>query len=93
MTVGFRVPMLMISPYAKKDYVSHAVYETASVLTFAEDVFGLAHLAAADARAASPAADCFDFSQPPRVFVPIQAPKGQSFFLRQRNDFRPPDYE
>jgi phospholipase C len=90
---GFRVPMLMISPYAKKDYVSHVVYETASVLTFAEDVFGLPRLAAADARAASPAADCFDFSQGPRAFVPIKAPKAPSFFLHQRNDFRPPDYE
>ena len=87
------MPMLMISPYAKKDYVSHVVYETASVLTFAEDVFGLARLAAADARAASPATDSFDFSQPPRAFVPIKAPKESSFFLHQRNDFRPPDYE
>ena len=69
--LGFRVPLLMISPYAKKDYVSHVAYETASVLTFAEDVFGLPRLAAADARATSPAADCFDFSQPPRAFVPI----------------------
>ncbi len=90
---GFRVPLLVISPYAKKDYVSHAAYETASVLTFSEDVFGLGRLAAADARAASPAADCFDFSQPPRAFVPIKAPKAPSFFLHQRNDFRPPDYE
>ena len=60
---GFRVPLLVISPYAKKDYVSHTQYETTSVLRFAEDLYGLGQLAAADARATSPAKDCFDFTQ------------------------------
>jgi phospholipase C len=91
--LGFRVPMIAISPYAKKDYVSHVQYETASILTFAEDVFGLPRLSASDARAVSPASDCFDFTQPPRAFVPIKAPKGSSFFLSQPPDLRPPDYE
>jgi phospholipase C len=80
--LGFRVPLLVISPYAKRDYVSHVEYETASVLRFAEDVYGLGRLAAADGRAKSPAADCFDFSQKPRPFVPIKAPKGIKFFLK-----------
>ncbi|HLY03516.1 MAG TPA: alkaline phosphatase family protein, partial [Candidatus Cybelea sp.] len=84
-SVGFRVPLLVISPYAKQDYVSHVHYETASVLRFAEDVYGLDRLAAADKRAASPAADCFDFSQKARAFVPIKAPKGIKFFLHQRS--------
>ena len=39
--VGFRVPLFVISPYAKKNYVSHAQFETASVLRFAEDLYGL----------------------------------------------------
>ena len=90
---GFRVPLLVISPYAKKNYVSHVQYETASVLRFAEDLFGLGQLAAADRRATSPAADCFDFTQRPRAFVPIEAPKGRRFFLRQGADYRIPDYE
>ena len=89
--LGFRVPLLVISPYAKKNYVSHVRYETASVLRFAEDLFGLKRLAAADARANSPAADCFDFSQRPRKFVPIGAPKGRAFFLAQPGDLRIPD--
>jgi len=92
-SLGFRVPLLVISPYAKQGYVSHVPYETASVLRFAEDLFGLGQLAAADRRATSPAADCFDFTQPPRAFVPIQAPKNARFFLHQRDDGRPPDYE
>jgi phospholipase C len=89
--LGFRVPLLVISPYAKANYVSHVPYETASVLRFAEDLWGLGRLAAADARAASPAADCFDFTQKPRKFVPIKAPKGLGFFLTQSDDFRIPD--
>jgi phospholipase C len=65
---GFRVPLIAISPYAKKGYVSHVQYETASVLRYIEDNFGLAQLAASDARAADPASDFFNYSQSPRAF-------------------------
>jgi len=91
--LGFRVPLLVISPYAKANYVSHVQYETASVLRFAEDLWGLGRLAKADERATSPAGDCFDFSRPPRRFVPIRAPKSTQFFLSQPLDLRAPDYE
>ena len=91
--LGFRVPLIVIAPYAKKNYVSHVQYETASVLRFAEDLFGLGQLSDADARATSPAADCFDFSRAPRRFVPIQAPKDATFFLNQPNDNRIPDLQ
>ncbi len=40
--LGFRVPLIVISPYAKKGYVSHVQYEHGSILKFAEDQFGLA---------------------------------------------------
>jgi len=89
--LGFRVPLLAISPYAKHNYVSHVQYETASVLRFAEDLFGLGRLGAADARATSPAADCFDFDRKPRKFVPIDAPRDRQFFLTQSEDYRIPD--
>jgi phospholipase C len=92
-SLGFRVPLIVISPYAKKAYVSHVQYETASVLRYAEDLFGLAQLGAADRRATSPAGDCLDFSQKPRAFVPIEAPQGPDFFLRQANDGRIPDQQ
>jgi phospholipase C len=92
--LGFRVPLLVISPYAKHDYVSHVRYETASVLRFAEDLWGLSQLAAADRRAVSPAADCFDFSQRPRAFVKIEAPLPPSFFMHDRDaNYFAPDYE
>ena len=35
--LGFRVPLIVISPYAKKGYVTHVQYETASVVRFIED--------------------------------------------------------
>jgi len=34
--LGFRVPMLLISPYAKRGYVSGQLYEHGSVLKFLE---------------------------------------------------------
>ncbi len=91
--LGFRVPLLVISPYAKQNYVSHVQYETGSILRFAEDNFHLNQLAAADGRANSPAVDCLDFAKPPRKFVPIKAPKQLEFFMHRRPDTRAPDYE
>ncbi|MGA8575245.1 MAG: alkaline phosphatase family protein [Candidatus Cybelea sp.] len=89
--LGFRVPLIIISPYSKKNYVSHVQYETASVLRYAEDLFGLGQLSAADTRAVSPAKDCLNFNQKPRKFVPIKAPKDAVFFLNQPVDPRIPD--
>jgi len=89
--LGFRLPMLIISPYAEAGYVSHIHYEHGSILKFVEDVFGLGRLAAADVRANSPAKDCFDFYQPARKFVPIKSPYDRAYFLRQPPDFHVPD--
>jgi len=85
--LGFRVPLLVVSPYAKKNYVTHVQYETASVLRFTEDNFGLAQLAAADTRAADPGPDVFDFTASPRPFVPIPGGKDAAYWQRvERND-------
>ncbi|MBV9646079.1 MAG: hypothetical protein JO043_01275 [Candidatus Eremiobacteraeota bacterium] len=69
--LGFRVPLLIISPYAKQNYVSHTQFEHGSVLRFIEDQFSLPRLAASDSRANSPEADCFNFNQRPRRFKPF----------------------
>ncbi|HEX4012797.1 MAG TPA: alkaline phosphatase family protein [Candidatus Cybelea sp.] len=93
-SLGFRVPLIVLSPYAKRNYVSHVHYETASVLRFAENLYGLGQLAPADRRATSPAADCFDFNASPRKFVKIAAPLPPKFFMNQfGNDYFAPDYE
>ncbi len=89
--LGGRIPMLIISPYAKQGFVSHVHYEHGSILKFVEDRFGLAPLSASDTRATSPASDSFNFSQSPRAFVPISSKYGKSFFLHQPIDLRPPD--
>ncbi|HTA37700.1 MAG TPA: alkaline phosphatase family protein, partial [Candidatus Acidoferrales bacterium] len=91
--LGFRVPLLVISPYARRGHVSHVQYESTSILKFTEDTFGLGRLGVADARANSPASDCFDFTQPLLEFIPIEAPKGPGFFMHQPHDGRAPDYE
>jgi phospholipase C len=49
--LGFRVPLIAISPQAKTNYVSHVQYESASILTYIEHQFGLAPMGPADARA------------------------------------------
>jgi phospholipase C len=93
-SLGFRVPLIVMSPYAKHDYVSHVQYETASVLRFAEDLYGLGQMAPADKRANSPATDCFDFTQNPQKFVKISAPLPPKFFMHQfGGDYFAPDYE
>ena len=89
--LGVRVPLLVISAYAKKGHVSHVRYEHGSLLRFVEDQFGLARLAASDARANSPQRDCFDFSQPPRPFTAIPAHLRAVDFEREPLDLRPPD--
>ena len=74
--LGPRVPLLIISPYAKSGYVSHTVYEFSSFLRFVETRFGLASLTDRDA-AANPMTDSFDFNQqplPPLALRPRECP-------------------
>ncbi|MGZ5577306.1 MAG: alkaline phosphatase family protein, partial [Methylobacter sp.] len=58
--LGVRVPMIVISPYAKKHYVSHHVYDHTSILRFVQARFNLPALTARDAHARPPI-DMFDF--------------------------------
>ncbi|MGA8575685.1 MAG: alkaline phosphatase family protein [Candidatus Cybelea sp.] len=90
--LGIRVPLIVISPYAKKGYVSHEHYEHGSILKFIEARFGLAALTSngSDVRAKS-LNSCFNFSQPPRKFVPIKSKLGIDYFLNEPVDYRPAD--
>jgi len=63
--LGFRVPLLIISPYAKKGYIDHTLYEFSSMLRFAEDVLGLAQMTERD-RKANDLMGAFDFNQKAR---------------------------
>jgi len=61
---GPRVPMIIISPYARAGTVVHTQYEFSSVLRFIESRYNLAQLTARD-MAASDMTDAFNFSQTP----------------------------
>jgi phospholipase C len=63
--LGLRVPLLIISPFAKAGYISHTVYEHSSVLKFVETRYGLKSLTSRDG-AASDMLDSFDFNQQPQ---------------------------
>ena len=73
--LGFRVPLIVISPYAKHGYVSKGQHEFGSILACTEEIFGIpkGSLNATDKRA-DDLMDAFDFAQRPRSFVPIKAP-------------------
>ena len=100
--LGFRVPAIIIGPYARKGYVSHAQYEFGSILKCIEDIWGLPRLSMWDTR---PVTLCprrgsvleetspFDFASPPRRFTPIHAKYSTEYFLRQLPSNEPVDTE
>jgi phospholipase C len=88
--LGFRVPLIVISPYAKTGYVSHVPHEFGSIIHFIEEKFGLPALGFTDVRA-DDLSDCFDFSQPATPFVAIRAPYNAQYFLRLPPSNKPID--
>ena len=95
--LGERVPCIIISPYARKGYVSHTVYEFGSVVKFVEEVFELGSLSSlglgsgyTDARAYS-ITGVFDFKQKPRGFKPIASSRTRAYFLAEKPSLQPPD--
>jgi phospholipase C len=61
--LGFRVPLIVVSPWARRGFVGHATYDHASLLRFLESRFHLPALTARDANA-DPLSELFDFSAP-----------------------------
>jgi phospholipase C len=85
---GFRVPLIVVSPYAKTQYISHVNHDFGSLLKFIEGNFGLAPLGYADSDAvADDLSDCFDFTQTPTPFHSVAAKYDAAHFL---NDKRVP---
>lgn len=90
--LGFRVPLLIVSPYVKA-HVEHTQYETASVAKFIEQNFNLGGpLQTPDARAAS-LTNAFNFNQSPRRFKVIPSTYSPAFFLNQKPSGLPVDTE
>jgi len=85
---GFRVPLIVVSPYAKAAYISHTPHHFGSILKYIEGTFGLPSLGFADADSlADDFSDCFDYSQTPLKFQTIPAQYDAAHFIE---DKRPP---
>ncbi|MGH7297130.1 MAG: phospholipase C [Polyangiaceae bacterium] len=66
---GMRVILIVVSPYAKKAYVGHTVYDHTSITRFIEAKFKIPALSGRDANA-TPPTDLFDFTDPPAFATP-----------------------
>src|SRR5215208_8196535 len=67
---GFRVPSLLVSPYARNGHIDHTLLDHTSILKFIEENWNIPPLAERDAKANN-FSSAFDFTMNPRpaVFV------------------------
>jgi phospholipase C len=67
---GVRVPTIVISPYARRGYVDHTLYDSTSILAFIENRWAIPPLTERDA-AANDMTNAFDFGDggPPAVLL------------------------
>jgi phospholipase C len=72
---GFRVPALLVSPYARHGYVDHSTLEFSSGLKFVEQNWGLAPLTRRDALAGN-LTSAFDFKAAPQPARIISSTRG-----------------
>jgi phospholipase C len=72
--LGFRVPCIVVAPFAKADHVSHLVYDHTSILKTIEQKWNLPSLTRRDA-AANDLLDFLDMRNPPAFLTPPQLPK------------------
>ena len=89
---GFRVPLIVVSPYARVGYVSHVTHDFGSILKFIEEDFNLPSLGYADARA-DDLADCFDLNQTALPFQAVAAKYDAKHFIDDKRPPLPPDDE
>lgn len=66
---GYRVPLIVVSPFTKKNYVSHTVADYTAILKLIETRFNLAPLTKRDA-AQIDMTEFFDFANPPWLTPP-----------------------
>ena len=72
-SLGFRVPLVVVSPFARASYVAHDVFDHTSILKMVESRWRLPPLAARDA-SANNLATVLDFRQSPRIAPQYPAP-------------------
>ena len=91
MGMGFRVPLIVASPYARTHYVSHTTYEFGSILRFIEDTYGLGSLGGTDVTAQS-IADVLDLNAAPHAYTAVAARRRSAEYFRhvRPGDVGPP---
>jgi len=94
--LGFRVPLIVVSPYAKAAYISHVQHDFGSILKFIETNFNLPTINPSDPSAyadtsADDLSDCFNFTQTPLTFQTIAAPLDAAHFLNDKRPRTDPD--
>jgi phospholipase C len=87
---GFRVPLIVVSPYAKAAYISHVTHDFGSILKLIETTFNVPALGYAD-DPADDMSDCFNLTQTPIPFKIIPAPLDATFFLNDKREPTDPD--
>ena len=92
---GFRVPLIVISPYVKAAYISHQYNDFGSILKFIEETFSLPEVnpsvGYADTYALGDLSDFFNYSQTPLPFTEIPADYDRQYFINKRGTPTPPD--
>jgi phospholipase C len=85
---GIRVPMVIVSPYAKRWYTDRTTASFASMLAYTEHNFGLTPLTSAD-RNAYDYVNSFNYDRRPRRFEPVpvgSVPASSRMYLRTHSD-------
>ncbi len=90
--LGFRIPLMVVSPYVHKGEIAHTQYEFGSILRCVEDSFHLGRLGTTDGTSNS-LCNVFDFHQAPRKFVEIPAEYSLRYFETQPPSGLPGDPE
>jgi phospholipase C len=89
---GFRVPLIVVSPYAKAQYISHTTHDFGSILKYIEELYSLPSLGYADVPA-DDLSDCFSMTQSPLPFQAIPAAKDAKYFINYKGPHTDPDDE
>lgn len=78
---GYRIPLVVVSPFAKKHYVSHTVADYTAILKLIETRFNITPINKRDA-AQMDMTEFFDFTNPPWVTPPtppVQVTNGECY--------------
>ncbi len=91
MGLGFRVPVIIVSPYARQGYISHVTHESSGFLKYMEETFDLPSLGTRDVNA-DDFSDCFDYTQSLQPYIQIPVTFDAAFFKKFHDTEAPDTY-